>query len=166
MNRAQPVRALLVYASAFNVAAFATRCDSPERRPGDAPVEQSAETSVTPVETLAHEASSPTESGCDEEVLRPTLLEGGQVMLPARYQRGEYILSVCVFRATVTVDGTLDGIHVIRPETIPDDLERSMREALESSRYEPATLCGEAVPYEMTVTFGHCPIESAERTRP
>lgn len=105
-------------------------------------------------------AASSLANECDEEVVRPTFVgERREVKFPERYMTGRYRLSVCIFQATVDVDGSVTGVRLIRPQGIPSDLERSMRDTLESSRYEPATRCGRAVPYDMTVTFNHCPIE-------
>lgn len=166
MSRALP-HALLLCASTVSAGSVALRCDSPEKQAADVLAKPSVDTSVKPVESPAPEPSSSSVKECDEEVLRPEFLErSSQVTFPERYQHGEYTLGVCIFRVTVTTDGRLDGIHLVRPNAIPEDLERYMRKNLESFRYEPATLCGRAVPYEMTVTVSHCPIESAEQWTP
>jgi hypothetical protein len=80
------------------------------------------------------------------------------------YETGEFQLGYCLADVQVNEEGTVDTVRVVRPPNVDKRVESAIVRSMKSRRYNPATACGRAVPFRMSVGFFHCP-SRAERGR-
>lgn len=80
------------------------------------------------------------------------------------YETGEFQLGYCLADVQVNERGTVDTVHVLRPQNVDKRIESIIVRSMKSRRYKPATACGRAVPFTMSVGVGHCPSQG-ERAR-
>ncbi len=101
---------------------------------------------------------------------RPTADAGaGQEMLAEfnkLYRTGEFQLGYCLADVHVNEEGTVDTVRVVRPPNVDKRVESAIVRSMQSRRYNPATACGRAVPFRMSVGFFHCPSRAGRGGKP
>jgi hypothetical protein len=109
---------------------------------------------------------------CSEKPAIPKLMSdgaAGQEMLAEfnkLFETGEFQLGYCVADVQVNEQGTVERVHVLRPQNVDKRVEYAIVRSMKSRRYKPATACGRAVPFKMSVGVGHCPSQTERGRKP
>lgn len=115
---------------------------------------------------------SPAVRPCAEKPAPPKPMAdagAGQQMLAEfnkLYETGEFQLGYCLADVQVNEQGTVDTVRVVRSQNVDKPVESAIVRSMKSRRYAPATACGRAVPFALSVGVGHCPSRAQGGRRP
>jgi len=82
------------------------------------------------------------------------------------FETGNFRLGYCLAEVQVSENGTVDSVRVVRPKDPDERLEAVIVSTIASWRYSPATACGRAVAFTMSVGIGHCPAAVEGKQQP